>query len=48
MSDLQGFFLQIEENEEDGPLIIKTPGAVALLLVKRDPERWKQHLKREN
>ena len=45
--DLQGFFLQTEE-DKDEQIIIMLTGAVALLLVESDNAKWRKHLKREN
>lgn len=43
--DLPGFFLQTEDDDEDNPVILKLTGAVALLLVESDTEKWRKHLK---
>ena len=43
--DLSGFFLQADTDEEDEPMLLKLTGAVALLLVKSDPDKWKKHLR---
>ena len=43
--DFPGFFLQTEANDDDEPLLIKLTGAIALLLVESDIDKWKKHLK---
>lgn len=45
--DLPGFFLQTEADEND-PLILKLTGAVAILLVESDEEKWRPNLQKEN
>ena len=45
--DLPGFFLQTEA-DKNNPLILKLTGAVAILLVEADGEKWRPHLQREN
>ena len=44
---LPAFFLQIEANEEDDPIYVKTTGVLALLLVECD-ERWRKHWREES
>jgi len=47
--DLPGFFLQTDQDgEEDILLLLKLIGAVALLLVESDEEKWKKHIVQEN
>ena len=43
--DLPGFFLQ---TDQDKLILLKVTGAVALLLVESDPNKWKKHLQKEN
>ena len=43
--DLPGFFLQTDQDEL---ILLKVTGAVALLLVESDPNKWKKHLRNEN
>ena len=45
--DLPGFFLQTEM-ERDDKILLKITGAVALLLVESNPEKWQTHLVKEN
>ena len=45
--DLPGFFLQTEQDGEE-EILLKLTGAVALLLVKSDEEKWKKHIVQEN
>ena len=42
--DLPGHFLQTDMDEL---LILKIQGAIAKLLVKMDPKRWKKHFRYE-
>lgn len=42
--DLPGFFLQTDQDEK---ILLKVTGAVALLLVESDPDKWRKHLKKE-
>ena len=49
--DLPGFFLQTEQektDDKDKELLLKLTGAVAILLVESDADKWKQHLQKEN
>ena len=39
--DLPGFFLQ---TNMEGDILLRTDGALVLLLVKIDKKRWKKHL----
>ena len=45
--DLPGFFLQREQDGEE-EILLKLTGAVALLLVESDEEKWKKHVVQEN
>ena len=45
--DLPGFFLQTEA-DKDNQLILKLTGAVAILLVEADEDKWRKHLQKEN
>jgi len=45
--DLPGFFLQTEQDGEE-EILLKLTGAVALLLVESDEEKWKKHVVQEN
>ena len=46
-SDLSGFFLQMERDGED-LILLKLIGAIALLLVESDEQKWCKNLVREN
>ena len=49
--DLPGFFLQTEQEKTDDKskeLLLKLTGAVAILLVESDKEKWRPHLNKEN
>jgi hypothetical protein len=43
--DLPGFFLQTDQDEK---ILLKVTGAVALLLVESEPDKWRKHLRKEN
>ena len=45
--DLPGFFLQTEMEGED-KILLKITGAVALLLVESNKQKWRKHLVKEN
>ena len=45
--DLPGFFLQTEA-DKDNQLILKLTGAVVILLVEADEDKWRKHLRKEN
>ena len=45
--DLPGFFLQTEIKRDD-KFLLKIIGAVALLLVESNTEKWRKHLVKEN
>jgi len=45
--DLPGFFLQTDQDGEE-EILLKLTGAVALLLVESDEEKWKKHVVQEN
>ena len=43
--DLPGFFLQ---TDQDKLILLKVTGAVALLLIESNPNKWRKHLQKEN
>ena len=48
--DLPGFFLQIEQEKTDNKskeLLLKLTGAVAILLVESDADKWRLHLNKK-
>ena len=45
MVDLPGFFLQTEQDEL---IMLRLTGAVALMLTENDPDKWKNHLRKED